>query len=236
MPSYRRADDRPRMARRWIPAAICLALLLAGDAGPAARSFGRIREAGSTVAVNLSFFYDELAPYGSWVDIRPYGWCWAPRGVSADWRPYTEGSWAYTDCGWTWVSYEPWGWAVFHYGRWLNDPHAGWVWVPGTVWGPAWVAWRWSDDWVGWAALSPGPEWSPWGGFRFASVERPPARDWCFVRLPALTARDLGEEILPVAVNVRLSEPEAVADIPIDHFDGFDKFDDLPRDGKCVRD
>jgi hypothetical protein len=39
-----------------------------------------------------------------------------------------------------------------------------------------------------------------------------------------------------IAVNVRLSEPGAVADIPIDHFDGFDKFDDLPRDGKCVRD
>jgi hypothetical protein len=39
-----------------------------------------------------------------------------------------------------------------------------------------------------------------------------------------------------IAVNVRLSEPAAVADIPIDHFDGLDKFDDLPRDGKCVRD
>ncbi len=39
-----------------------------------------------------------------------------------------------------------------------------------------------------------------------------------------------------VAVNVRLSEPDTVADIPIDHFDGLDKFDDLPRDGRCVRD
>jgi hypothetical protein len=39
-----------------------------------------------------------------------------------------------------------------------------------------------------------------------------------------------------IAVNVRLAEPAAVADIPIDHFDGFDKFDDLPRDGKRVRD
>ncbi|HTU64859.1 MAG TPA: hypothetical protein VMF52_02820 [Steroidobacteraceae bacterium] len=39
-----------------------------------------------------------------------------------------------------------------------------------------------------------------------------------------------------LAVNVRLSEPEAVADIPIDHFDGFDTFDDLPRDGRRVRD
>jgi len=38
------------------------------------------------------------------------------------------------------------------------------------------------------------------------------------------------------AVNLRLSEPSAVAHIPIDHFDGLDTFDDLPRDGKCVSD
>lgn len=39
-----------------------------------------------------------------------------------------------------------------------------------------------------------------------------------------------------VAVNVRLAPPEVVADLPIDHFDGLDTFDDLPRDGRCVRD
>jgi hypothetical protein len=39
-----------------------------------------------------------------------------------------------------------------------------------------------------------------------------------------------------VAVNVRLAEPDIVAAIPIDHFDGFDTFEDLPRSGKCVRD
>lgn len=39
-----------------------------------------------------------------------------------------------------------------------------------------------------------------------------------------------------VAVNVRLAEPDAVADLPIDHFDGLDTFDDLPRDARCVRD
>jgi hypothetical protein len=39
-----------------------------------------------------------------------------------------------------------------------------------------------------------------------------------------------------VAVNLRLAEPEAVAQIPIDHFDGLVSFDDLPRDGKCVKD
>jgi hypothetical protein len=40
-----------------------------------------------------------------------------------------------------------------------------------------------------------------------------------------------------IAVNVRLAEdPEAVAHLPIDHFDGFDTFDDLGQDGRCVRD
>src|SRR5262245_13693658 len=39
-----------------------------------------------------------------------------------------------------------------------------------------------------------------------------------------------------MAVNVRLADPETVAHLPIDHFDGFDKFDDLPRDGRTVRD
>lgn len=39
-----------------------------------------------------------------------------------------------------------------------------------------------------------------------------------------------------MAVNVRLAEPDAVADLPIDHFDGLVSFDDLPSDGRCVRD
>lgn len=39
-----------------------------------------------------------------------------------------------------------------------------------------------------------------------------------------------------MAVNLRLADPTAVAAIPIDHFDGLDSFDDLPRDGRCVSD
>jgi hypothetical protein len=38
------------------------------------------------------------------------------------------------------------------------------------------------------------------------------------------------------AVNLRMTEPEPIAKLPIDHFDGLDKFDDLPRDGRCVGD
>lgn len=39
-----------------------------------------------------------------------------------------------------------------------------------------------------------------------------------------------------MAVNVRLASPEAVGNLQIDHFDGLNTFNDLPRDGRCVRD
>lgn len=39
-----------------------------------------------------------------------------------------------------------------------------------------------------------------------------------------------------MAVNLRLANFADVADLPIDHFDGFDTFEDLPPSGKTVRD
>ncbi len=39
-----------------------------------------------------------------------------------------------------------------------------------------------------------------------------------------------------IAVNLRLAEPDEVAQVPIDHFEGLVSFQDLPRDGKCVKD
>ena len=40
-----------------------------------------------------------------------------------------------------------------------------------------------------------------------------------------------------LAVNLRLADdPDRVGDIPIDHFDGLNTFDDLPRDGRRVVD
>lgn len=39
-----------------------------------------------------------------------------------------------------------------------------------------------------------------------------------------------------IAVNLRLAEPEAVGDVVIDHFEGLESFEDLPRDGRYVRD
>lgn len=39
-----------------------------------------------------------------------------------------------------------------------------------------------------------------------------------------------------MAVNLRLADPEQVAAIPLQRFDGRDRFDDLPPDGRCVAD
>src|SRR6266478_5888600 len=111
----------------------------------------RVIPAHAYTSVNVSLFYNTLSPYGRWIDDEPYGRCWVPAHVSRGWRPYSDGYWVYTDYGWAWETSEPFGWATYHYGRWVYDPYEGWVWVPGTVWAPAWVAWRADDDWVGWA-------------------------------------------------------------------------------------
>jgi hypothetical protein len=106
-----------------------------------------------------SYFYDSLTPYGNWVQTAD-GWGWQPMAASVDanWLPYRDrGQWVLTDDGWYWASDYSWGWAPFHYGRWSHDGRFGWVWVPGNVWAPAWVAWRnTTDGFAGWAALPPG--------------------------------------------------------------------------------
>ncbi len=100
-------------------------------------------------------FYDQLSPYGNWVNYQSYGYVWVPN--ISGFRPYyNDGHWVYTNYGWTWVSDYNWGWAPFHYGRWMHDLAFGWMWVPGYEWGPAWVSWRGGGEYYGWAPLGPG--------------------------------------------------------------------------------
>ena len=109
-------------------------------------------------AVTTEVFYDSLSPYGSWIHTESYGWTWQPTvaSVNVHWRPYYDhGHWLYTDAGWYWQSDYSWGWAPFHYGRWDLHRSYGWIWVPGEVWGPSWVSFRYTDSHCGWAPLPP---------------------------------------------------------------------------------
>jgi hypothetical protein len=130
---------------------------------------------------DVQAFYQQLAPYGRWFSMSPYGSVWSPYGIAADWRPYTNGEWIYTDDGWTWLSDDNWGWATDHYGRWFFDTLYGWVWVPDTVWSPAWVSWRYGNGWIGWAPLSPMSIWGP-GGFADPVYDSVPVSWYSFVR------------------------------------------------------
>ncbi len=107
--------------------------------------------------LNISYFYEAMNPYGIWRYVDNV-WCWQPNATVVDysWAPYcNHGHWVYTDLGWAWVSDYSWGWAAFHYGRWHRDRELGWLWTPGTEWSPAWVSWRTSADYCGWAPLPP---------------------------------------------------------------------------------
>jgi len=108
--------------------------------------------------VNVSYFYTELAPYGTWVDYPGYGRCWRPTVSvwNSSWRPYCDGGrWLWSDCGWYWYSDYTWGAHTFHYGRWTCPPGSGWLWVPDTCWGPSWVSWRHTSSHCAWAPLPP---------------------------------------------------------------------------------
>ncbi|MGA9752235.1 MAG: OmpH family outer membrane protein [Acidobacteriota bacterium] len=157
--------------------------------------------------VDVGFFYSELSPYGEWVRHPQYGWVWFPRHVNAGWRPYSLGRWVESEYGWTWVSNEPFGWATYHYGRWAWDPRFGWLWVPGTDWGPAWVAWQQGNGYVGWAPLPPTVGFQvgvgiQLGGLNISLLIAP--RDYSFVPERQFLDPNIGGYIVPQARNITI--------------------------------
>jgi probable HAF family extracellular repeat protein len=126
-----------------------------GPSGDVTQYRGQEQPASASNEGNYEVFYTKLSPEeGSWVEAGQYGYCFRPR-VSGDWRPYRDGHWIWTDRGWYWESNERFGWATYHYGRWVDISGTGWCWIPGNQWAPAWVSWRESDENVGWAPLPP---------------------------------------------------------------------------------
>ncbi|HUR42465.1 MAG TPA: DUF6600 domain-containing protein, partial [Aestuariivirga sp.] len=118
-------------------------------------SWNPIAPAQARTNISFSLFYNDLAPYGSWVSYDDT-YVFVPVRTHRHWRPYAEGHWVYTNrYGWMWISEEPFGWATYHYGRWGFAEDIGWYWVPGSRWAPAWVSWRRSGSHIAWAPLPP---------------------------------------------------------------------------------
>jgi hypothetical protein len=126
------------------------------------------------VSVSFQVFYNQLTPYGSWINYPSYGYVWIPTQVPQGFRPYaTGGHWVYTDDGWAWLSDYDWGWAPFHYGNWFYDQYYGWMWLPDYEWAPAWVTWGEYGDNYCWAPIGP--------HITFGISYRPPVYCWTFV-------------------------------------------------------
>ncbi len=179
--------------------------------GPDARAFEKInredgfdqwcdlRDAMQAASISRNHISSRVAGYsdldrnGEWIEIPEYGTVWRPTMVVKEWAPYRDGRWVWYDsCGWTWVSYEPWGWAPYHYGRWVYVNNYRWCWTPHAevvhvvhhrvrpVWHPALVSFtyarkgsyfnlsiggsrrHWDDPCIGWFALGPRDPYIPW--------------------------------------------------------------------------
>jgi hypothetical protein len=128
------------------------------------------------------YFYSELAPYGTWIEIDYGVVVWRPTIIRTNWMPYNIGRWIWSYDGWYWDSYEPFGYITYHYGRWFYDDYYGWLWYPDYEWAPAWVEWRYDNDYIGWAPLSPYAFFSISVGIQFTTVYSTPYYHWHFVR------------------------------------------------------
>lgn len=118
--------------------------------------------------------YEELDFHGDWIPDASYGNVWVPRVVPIGWAPYRAGQWRWVQpWGWTWVDQAPWGYAPFHYGRWVTIGNR-WCWWPGghharPVWAPALVGFvgganvsvSFGGPVVGWYPLAPWHRYQP---------------------------------------------------------------------------
>ena len=155
------------------------------------------RPRASRASGDVGYFFDQLQPYGRWIEDEDYGYVFVPKRRGAGWRPYQEGRWTWTDdYGWYWESSEPFGWATYHYGRWDYSPDYGWYWVPGDTWSPAWVTFRVGGGAVGWAPIAPDRS-----GYQYGAPKRydpPVSESWVFVDDQYFDDDDIGRRAAPV--------------------------------------
>jgi hypothetical protein len=110
--------------------------------------------------------------YGEWLWDKYLGYVWRPylndrSYPGGEWMPYYNGRWTSVQGQLFWVPGEPWGWVPYHLGIWMWNKKKGWLWIPGSVFAPAWVDWGfhqgyfcwrpWSiTDWYGYSVYADG--------------------------------------------------------------------------------
>ncbi len=151
--------------------------------------------------VNFNVFYSSLSPHGEWIEVDYDIFVWRPYNVPYNWQPYSDGAWIWTSEGWYWDSYEPFGWATYHYGRWYYDDFYGWVWMPGNEWAPAWVEWRYNNDYIGWAPLPPYASFRPNFGIHFSIGWYSHYSHWRFVNYHNFHHSHVHKYFVPVRNN-----------------------------------
>jgi hypothetical protein len=149
--------------------------------------------------------YADLDAYGSWRAVAVYGNVWFPKIVVAGWTPYRFGHWSFVgNWGWTWVDDAVWGYAPFHYGRWVTVSGT-WGWVPGPIavrpiYAPALVAFSnynagvvvAAEPAVGWFPLGPGEVYVPSFRCSPAFLERINVTNTTIADKTALDRADVG--------------------------------------------
>ena len=177
---------------------------------------------------------DDLDHYGTWRVVPEYGPVWIPSGVPGDWVPYSTGAWIMDPYyGWTWVSSQPWGWAPFHYGRWVRLERY-WAWAPGPViarpvYAPALVAFLGTPSsgvavsvggpLVGWVALGWGEPCIPWWGSA-GFIHRPWWGGWGGPRVVnnVVVNRTTTVNVQTITVYRNMAVPNAVVAVQHERF------------------
>ena len=172
----------------------------------AARSVHAQGSIGIATSTTVQQMMTDLNNYGTWIPDRQWGWVWQPRGVLPGWRPYSHGQWLVAEgFGMYWQSYEPFGWAVYHYGRWAWwGGNKGWVWIPDKTWGPGYVNWAYGEGYVAWTPMEPtAPNAAQ--GIRNDKVNNAPWM-WMIVPQASLLTSNVWQWSLPTARNINIMQ------------------------------
>lgn len=125
----------------------------------------------------IYYFYQKYSNlYGEWLWDRYYGYVWRPflniysypggRG----WMPYSHGRWTSVQGQLFWVPMERWGWVPYHLGIWIWNEKKGWLWIPGSMFAPAWVDWAYIGGFFCWRPWT----FMDWYGYGAYSYSQPP--------------------------------------------------------------